>query len=260
MPPEEVIETEISEPGLQSFSVDEIDLEPEAEAKPEETEIEVEGKETKVEPEKNEVAELKATIQELQKDLLKLSLNKKETLPAPTEQKQEKLTKAQLVQIMKEHKDNPEVLANVIEYMAEQKANETRDATMKDVNQKQWHSNLSGMANRIISEDEDGYLAANPKVSSQLDEYAQNLGMGDHPVGKLAAYAILRLSESVKAKSSKVEETKPDATPTTTKGKMEKTRLAAIRDKNQGLSTEQLAMAKRFGVKPETYAKFVGRK
>ena len=43
------------------------------------------------------------------------------------------------------------------------------------------------------------------------------------------------------------------------KGKMDKTRLTAIKDKNMGLSADHLAVAKKFGVKPETYAKFVRR-
>jgi hypothetical protein len=135
---------------------------------------------------------------------------------------------------------------------------------MKDVNQRQWHTNLSGMANRVIQEDEDGYLAANPKVKAGLDEYAANLGLGDHPTGRLAAYAIFRLSEHVKAKGtskvdekSKVEEKeKVDLN----KGKMDKTRLSTHLSKSTGLNQDQLDTAKRFGVKPETYAKFVGGK
>jgi hypothetical protein len=257
------IETEETTPAPQSFSVDDIILEERDKEQEEskEVEVEVEGK-TEVTTDKSEVAELKKQLQEMQSDLLKVSLNKRE--PEKTiEQKKEKLTKGQLAQIMKEHKDDPEVLLNVVEYLAEQKAEETRDATMKDVNHRQWHSNLSGMANRVLQEDEDGYLAANPKVKLGIDEYASNLGLGDHPVGKLAAYAIYRLSESVKGsgaakvdEKSKAAEMKVDSN----KGRLDKTRLSTNAGKSAGLSQDQLNIAKRFGVKPETYAKFVGGK
>ena len=115
------------------------------------------------------------------------------------------------------------------------------------------------MANRIISEDEDGYLAANPKVKGNLNEYANNLGLGDHPIGQLAAYAIMRLSDSVKAKSKPDVKSEVEKVVDPNKGKMDKTRLTAMKDKNMGLSVEQLTIAKKFGVKPETYAKFVRR-
>lgn len=257
------VETEETTPVPQSFSVDDIILEDKesTENVEKEVEVEVEGK-TEVSTDKSEVAELKKQLQELQGDLLKVSINKREPEKV-TESKKEKLTKGQLAQIMKEHKDDPEVLLNVVEYLAEQKAEEIKDATMKDVNQRTWYSNLSGMANRILQEDEDGYLAANPKVKQGIEEYASNLGLGEHPVGRLAAYAIFRLSESVKGKGeakvdekSKVAEMKVDPN----KGRLDKTRLSTNAGKSTGLSQDQLNMAKRFGVKPETYAKFVGGK
>lgn len=261
-------ETETGETDLtpQIFSVDDIILEEkskEGKEDKEDKDVEVEvEKEIEVTADKTEVAELKKQLQELQSDLLKVSINKREPEKV-VEQKKERLSKSQLAQIMKEHKDDPEVLVNVVEYLAGQKAEEIKDATMKDVNHRQWHSNLSGMANRVLQEDEDGYLAANPKVKQGIDEYATNLGLGDHPVGKLAAYAIFRLSESVKGKNaakvdekSKTVETKVDLN----KGRLDKTRLSTNTGKSAGLSQDQLNMAKRFGVKPETYAKFVGGK
>jgi hypothetical protein len=263
---DEAVTTQVKEDlyAPQSFSVDDIleeGGERESVEEVVEQEIEIEGGGIKVETETpSEVAELKKQVQEMQAELLNVS--KKQTAKVePDVPKTEKLSRSQLVAILREHKEDPEVLFNVAEYIAEQKALETRDATMKDVNYRTWSSNLSGMASRIISEDEDGYLAANPKVKGGLNEYATNLGLGDHPIGQLAAYAIFRLSDSVKAKgaiksdvkSDKMEKVDPN------KGKMDKTRPTTIRDKSQGLSADQLAVAKKFGVKPETYAKFVRR-
>ena len=251
----------------QSFSVDDVLEENGREEETVETveegekelEIEIEGSPTVTTETPSEVAELKKQIQELQSDLLKVSTRQEARVEVKPEAKTEKLTKGQLVAILKEHKDDPEVLLNVAEYIAEQKALETRDATMKDVNYRTWSSNLSGMANRILSEDEDGYLAANPRVKGSLNEYASNLGLGDHPIGQLAAYAIMRLSDSVKAKSNADVKSPAEKVVDPNKGKMDKTRLTAMKDKNMGLSADHLAAAKKFGVKPETYAKFVRR-
>lgn len=244
----------------QIFDVDDIDVGVVGEIKEpkpdDDLEVEIEGKKPKVETEEIETTKLKGEIQALKDEILKISVRKETKLETKPDEKPEKLTRSQIVGILKEHKDDPEVLLNVIEHMSEQKAEATRDATLKDVNYRQWHSNLSGIANRIMSEDEDGYLAANPKVKGGLDEYAENLGLKDHPIGKLAAYAIMRLSEATKAKS-KVDDksTKDDATKD--KGKMDKTRTFDKLDKTLGLNPEHIAAAKKFGVKLETYAKFV---
>ena len=244
-----------------TFSVDDItgdeDVVEKAEPEIEEEEVEIEGKESKVEKEKEpETVLLKRELAELRDELLKRTAKKE--VPVKTEEKEETLSDSQLIKIIDENKDQPHVLLNVMKYVAENQAKTTRDATIKDVNQRQWHSNLSGIANKILADDEDGYLAANPKVVGSLEEYATNLGLDTHPVGKLAAYAIIRLSETSKAKAEKVEKTVPAKTKETTKS-MDKTRTFDKLEKNLGLTAEHLAAAKKFGVKPETYAKFVRR-
>ena len=260
------IKSEIYEP--QSFSVDDFGddapvedtgLEPEESGG--EPEIEIEGKtKSTVETDETEAASLRKEIANLKDEVLKLSTRKERPaeLPKAEPEKTEKLTRAQISKIMSEHKDDPEVLLNVIDYMAEQKANEIKDSTVKDMNYQQWRSQLSGVANKIIAEDDDGYLAANPKVVDQLGEMSNNLGLADHPIGKLAAYAIFRLSEMSKAKTK--EGAKPTAEPKPTNTRvMDKTRASSQASKSQGLTQEQLNVAKKFGVKPETYAKFIRR-
>ncbi len=244
----------------QVFDVDEIDLnvEPVKDPKLDDDEVEIEGKRAKVEVEETELSKVRKELQDVKDELLKVSVRKETKPDTKKVDVPEKLTRSQIVGILKEHKDDPEVLLNVIEHMAEQKAEATRDTTLKDVNYRQWHSNLSGISNRILSDDEDGYLAANPKVKNGLDEYAENLGFKDHPVGKLAAYAIMRLSETVKAKP-KGDDKSTEGDKGKDKGKMDKTRAFDKLDKNLGLTPEMLAAAKKFGVKPETYAKFVRR-
>lgn len=254
----------------QSFSVEEMTIETGsdeieehfADEETDEPEVEVEGKtKTSIETEENESSFLRKEIAALKDEILKLSTRPKEKPPelaSKEPEKTEKLTRAQIAKIMSEHKDDPEVLLNVIDYMAEQKANEIKDTTVKDINYRQWHSNLSGVANKIISEDEDGYLAANPKVMDQLGVMAQNLGLSDHPIGNLAAYAIYRLSEMAKAKPKEDAESPKVSKPTNSRV-MDKTRTSSTTSKTHGLTADQLAVARKFGVKPETYAKFVRR-
>jgi hypothetical protein len=264
----DAIKSEIYE--SQSFSVDDLGDDapvddtdsPEQTDSTDEPEIEVEGKtKSTVETEDSEAASLRKEIATLKDEVLKLATARKEKVPEqlkPEPEKTEKLTRAQISKIMAEHKDDPEVLLNVIDYMAEQKANEIKDSTVKDMNYNQWRSQLSGVANKIISEDEDGYLAANPKVVGQLDEMSTNLGLSDHPIGKLAAYAIFRLSEMSKAKTKEDDKSSAATKPVNTRV-MDKTRASSQASKSQGLNQEQLAVAKKFGVKPETYAKFIRR-
>jgi len=254
---------EIYEP--QSFSVDEIEVETEekteAETTPETTEedfeVEVEGEDKEVESDVKEADQLRREIGELKDQIIKLSTRREEPKKA-TEEKSEKLTRSQIAKILTEHKDDPEVLLNVIEYLSEQKALEIKDSTVKDMNHQRWSSELSGVANRVLADDEDGYLAANPKIGVGLEEMAGNLGLRDHPIGKLAAYAIYRLTNAAKAKSK--EGDKPKGTKdVVNKRVLDRTRTSEKVGKGHGLTQVQLDAARKFGVKPETYAKFVRR-
>lgn len=251
-----------------TISVDDIDLEStETEANEDkvetkledEVEIEVEGKDKEVDKEESEVSKLQKQVATLTDEILKLSTKKPEKVVEPKDKEKEKLTHAQIVGILKENKDADnfsEILANVVKYIAEDTASEIKNKTMEEVSHKQWASNLSGTANQILSADDDGYLAANPKVKGELKDMAQNLGLSDHPVGEFAAYAIFRYLEGAKAvkeKGAKSDITKGSEAKTRI---MDKTRVSSQPGKVT-LSPTQLATAKKFGVKPETYAMFV---
>ena len=247
--------------NVDDFDLESGDKEDKVESKPEDdVEIEVEGKGKQVDKEESETSKLQKEISTLKDQILELATRRKEKVIEPKDEKKEKLTHAQIVGILKENKDAdnfPEILANVVHYIAENTASEIKNKTMEEVSQKQWASNLSGTANRILSEDKDGYLAANPKVKSELPEMAKNMGLQDHPAGELAALAIYRLLEGAKAKDedSKSDKTK-ESKPSNSTRVMDKTRISSQSSKVT-LNATQLAVAKKFGVKPETYAMFV---
>ena len=244
------------------FDLDAVEKEIEEE-KPESTdeefEVEVEGRSAGVDKEESENSKLQKEIAALKDEVLKLSTRKPEKVIEPKDDKKEKLTHAQLIGILKENKDADnfaEILTNVVKYIAEDTASEIKNKTMEEVSHKQWASNLTGLSNKILSEDNDGYLAANPKVKAELEDMAKNMGLSDHPVGRLAAYSIFRLIEGAKTdKDSKSDKPKESKTSNSTRV-MDKTRTSGQTGKVT-LDAGQLAAAKKFGVKPETYAMFV---
>ena len=271
----EIIADSKDAPVGDSFILDEVlgvddDLDEEIIVKPDEDEPEIEIEEkTKVEV--SETAELKRLLAETQKDLLKVSQSLHDLTTKEKETpkgKEEKLTRSQVVNILKEHKDDPEVLFNVIDYLAEEKAVSTRDKTLEDVNRKTWEGNLSGLSGRILAEDK--FLSTKPEHRGIVAEYARNLGLDNHPAGHLAAHAIYVLSELNKdpstlfsvygkptseANSERVDAIKRTKTLDKTKTPSAKTGGSV------GLSSEEAEIAKKFGVNPKLYARFLhGRK
>ncbi len=270
---EEAVKTRVESEALKaavytpdSFSVDEIFPEGEKEVvettktteKEDDVEVEVEV-EGKPKIEDTELADLKRQLGEAKSEILQLSTTihglKKGTGEETKSDEKPKLSRHQIIGILKEHGQDPEVLLNVIDYLAEEKALSTRDEALKSVSQDQWSSNLRGVSNRILSEDK--YLQTNVELKSNLSEMSKNLGFADHPAGLLATYAIYRLSEFNKESSDDVESKRVE-TAKRVRG-MEKPRTPDAQTKQVGLSTEQLQVAKKLGVDPKLYAKFVRR-
>ena len=271
----EIIADSKDAPVGDSFILDEVlgvddDLDEEIIAKPDEDEPEIEIEEkTKVEV--SETAELKRLLADTQKDLLKVSQSLHDLTTKEKETpkgKEEKLTRSQVVNILKEHKDDPEVLFNVIDYLAEEKAVSTRDKTLEDVNRKTWEGNLSGLSGRILAEDK--FLSTKPEHRGIVAEYARNLGLDNHPAGHLAAHAIYVLSELNKDPStlfsvygkptSEANSERVDAIKRTKTLDKTKTPSAKVGG-GVGLSSEEAEIAKKFGVNPKLYARFLhGRK
>ena len=196
-----------------------------------------------------------------------MTTKEKETL----KEKEEKLTRSQITGILKQHKDSPDfeyILYNVMDYISEGKALSTRDKTLEDVNRRTWEGNLSGISGRILSEDR--LLAAKPEHKNVIAEYAKNLGLRDHPAGHLAAHAIYVLSELNKDPSalfsvygkptSEANSERVDAIKRTKTLDKTKTPSASL-GKSVGLTSEEAEVAKKFGVNPKLYSRFLhGRK
>lgn len=217
--------------------------------KEDEVEIETESEASSVETPNNEIGQLKTTIRELQDQLLQMSARVREPAEAVKPKvEEEQLTRAQLAQIISENSDKPEVLLNVIDYMTEQKTRAVKKQAFEELSHSNWEREIAGVANRILTEDRDGYLAANPDAMKKAIQIAKNLRLEGHPAGVAAAYSLVRLIESLSGKEEKV------VVPSVKKvssSKMDKTRSLAEskRGSNKKLTKEHLEMAKRLGVK-----------
>lgn len=228
----------------------------------EEDEVEVEGKQTTVSTEKDEVSRLKDEVRELRSALLQTVQQVKQAPAVTTAPKEEKVTKAQLIQILNENKDpetgniRPDILMNVLDYLVDERTTEVKQKAFEELNQSSWEREIAGVSNRVLNEDK--YLAQNPDLNAKIDEIANNLKLGGHPAGRLAAYALIRLSAGDESNAAPVTSAVPK-NRTANSGKMDKTHVGNIsaKSKSTKLTQEQLQMAKRFGVKPETYARFV---
>lgn len=226
-------------------------------------EIEVEGKKPSIEAETSEVGGLKAQIQELQQELLHMSSRMQaaqQVQAAPKEApKEEQLSRAQLAQIIAENQDKPEVLLNVIDYMAEQKTKSVKEQAFKELSESNWTREIAGNANQVLAEDRDGYIAANPQVKDKISQVMKNMRWEGHPAGALAAYGLIRLSESLSAPKGE-EEAEKAVVAAKTSAKMDKTRSlsAAAKSGSNKLTKEHLEMAKRLGIKdPNLMARFI---
>ncbi len=271
---EVIVDSKVAPVG-DDFILDELgdldaDLEEKVDSKDSEDELEVEIEE-KPKVETSETAELKRLLGETQKDLLKVSQTLHDLTSKEKETpkgKEEKLTRSQVVNILKEHKDDPEVLFNVIDYLAEEKALSTRDKTLEDVNRKTWEGNLSGISGRILSEDK--LLSTKPEHKGIIAEYAKNLGLENHPAGLLAAHAIYVLSELNKDPSTlfsvygkPTSEANSDRVDAIKRIKtLDKTKTPSVKvGGSVGLTSEEAEVAKKFGVNPKLYSRFLhGRK
>lgn len=174
--------------------------------------------------------------------------------PADDESSKEKVTRSQLVAIIKEYGSDPEIMANVIQHIAKQEAQAIRDKTVEDIDHRNWATNLESIEGRAIAE--DPMLSKRPDIVAKLPAMAQALRLDSHPMGRYISFLLYKASNDVS-----------EADPV--KAAAEATRVADL-EKNKGLdktktptkksvtlSKDQAEMADRFGVSRNLYAKFV---
>ncbi len=211
-----------------------------------------------------DAAELQRKLQEAEQRELRLAQDlqavRRVTAPVveekPTKVDEEKISHAQLVAIIKEHGSDPEIMANIISHMAKQEALSIRDKTVEDIDQRTWHQNLSSIESRAIAE--DPVLSKRPDIVEKLPAMAAALKLDKHPFGRYLSFLAYRAGNEVTTDAS------TDAAEATRVADLEK-KKGIDKTKTPGkksitMSKEQSDMAKRFGVSPQLYAKFIPNK
>lgn len=238
--------TEAQVEGAEEESTEEVVVEDEAKASP-------------------EADDLRKENQQLKQELLKISsalaskIGKPEDKPKE-EAKEEKLTRQQLKQVIEQYKDDPEVMLRVMEHISTETAQEIKNKTVEEERARNWHGNMQQVSDKVLRQE----LAKLPETQAKeyvekASEAAENLGLSNHPVGLLAAYAILQLAQQGDAEASKATEAKRVESIKKTKG-LDKSRETpgSTTGKTGKLSKEEMEVVKNLGIKPESYLKYRG--
>lgn len=212
----------------------------------------------------SEVTALQKKIQDGEQRELTLAQQLHDAKKAPVavqpEKKQsdepEKYTRAQLVNLIKEYKDDPEAMFSIYQEIARQEAAGIRDKTMEDVDQRTWHNNLSSIENRAISE--DPILSKRPDIVEKLPQMASALRLDKHPFGRYLAYLAYKAGNDVESDPAK------DAAAEANRVKDLETKKGADKTKVPGkkqvtLTQQHLDVAEKFSLNPKFYAKFVSQ-
>lgn len=169
---------------------------------------------------------------------------------------EEKLSHTQLVAIIKEHGSDPEIMANVIAHMAKQEALSIRDKTVEDIDQRTWHQNLSSIETRAIAE--DPILSKRPDIVDKLPAMAAALKLDKHPFGRYLSFLAYRAGNEVTVDPTMNAAEATRVADLEKKKGIDKTKTP--NKKSITMTKEQSDMAKRFGVSPQLYAKFIPTK
>lgn len=257
---------------VQEFQPDEMDISPEeageettTETVEEEEEVVVEGEEEDEEGEAAAGPDLAAKVQKLETDLYTAgreieALRAEKTVPKekdapPKEEAAEVLSHEQLVGLIKEHGDNPDVMARVMTHIAEsaseKAASKKADETVKDVNYRQWYSEHKKVNDGVVGT----YYQSSPQLKGEVGQAVKNFGLENHPLGELFVIATMEMANKEKVKED-AESTRTEKLKTQ-KG-LEKTRPGGEKKGAPKLTKEQLQVARDLEVDPKTYAKFLG--
>ncbi len=205
-----------------------------------------------------ENAELKRQLLAISEELKKLKDDKKEKpVEAPKEPKEPKepggLDYSQIASLIREHGDNPEVLANIISYVAQAEASRVaskiRDEAIERVTFQQWYNSVKTASDAIVHQ----LLTKKPDLEPMIPVVAERLALDHHPAGRLsAALLLLHAMDMQNEKKDAVDTRRVEELKT--KKSLDKTRGSSGTSK---LTKEQLEVANRLGIDPDTYAKFL---
>jgi len=200
-------------------------------------------------------AQLLEIGQEL-KDIRERASRAKET-PKPPPEAEGALTQEQLEGLIDQHKENPQVLLRIFNYVAEQQAQRVatgiRDETVRNVEFQNWHRDLKTHNDAVMGP----ILQTNPELRSTITETTKRLALDQHPMGELLVHALVDYARRQGDKAKEADEAARAEKLLKQKGH-DKTRSTGDKGaRTKGLTKEHKDIADKLGISYESYAKFL---
>ena len=236
-----------------------IDTKPEKKEPAGEAEPDLKTIQTELQQAQSKIKDLNRALHEERKE--------KKALKKDTPEDEPPLSRAELKALMTEHKDDPEVMLNIVDYMAKQAAKGASKDTISKAEMSSRSQEMSTMLKqRFPALYEDG-----SDIRTAVDQTKEKLGFADHPYGDFVGTAVQVMMNFPTALKQSYEQGKKDAL----QGGAEKTRQQLVSESQVGkqsktpgkkpeetLTASQLETAKRMGFtgkRLETYRKMLGK-
>lgn len=216
-------------------------------------------------------------LEELQQQLMDLSLQTKQ-LKAENEElkrdvrgkgelprEEKELTDADLLAIMDQHKDDHGVLLRVFKHVSETAAqriaNEKAEETVKDQSYKAWADRMDQITTSVLQADQ---RVKDNKFNQSVQRVVKEFSLTGHPAAEMLGAAVVTYAQLLAGKEGSGEagkkgggdaEKKPNPVSLGKKGE-----IGSGGGKKAGepqLTKEQLDFCRQQGLDPKTYAKFV---
>lgn len=182
--------------------------------------------------------------------------NKKlKTSPADTDESGEApLTKAQLTGLIEEHKDDPNTMLNIIEYVSKQAASKTKKDAVNEIE----ISQTKRQADEFMTQNFPDVQKEGTELKGIVDETRSKLFLDDHPLSDQLTLGALIMYDLENIKKASFEQGKEESL----KGKAEDKRKKDVNDKKltpsgkkggdkkgeSSLTSDQEDVAKRLGL------------
>jgi len=226
--PTESDDTEEIEDVVEGFEAEpekDPEPEPEPEPDPEPEKVETES------PLEGEMKDLKKKVHDLNKALHETRSKKEE---------KEELTPEQIKTLMVEHKDDPDTLYNIIDYMGKRAAKETTKEAVQETKNTELEEKSTKFVTDNYPELRDETSAESQRVASAVSIF----GLENHPAAKFLATSAIVIENIPALKKQWFEEGKAAGL----KDKTEKTRKQSIKDTSPLPATKPTSETKSSGL------------
>jgi hypothetical protein len=245
------------------------------EAEPEEQEETQEEQEEPGEPEAEQpeeapdpLAEFKASLEDqkkenerLQKEVNRLGYALRTASKTEKKSDEPQFTEAQLLQILKQHQDEPEVALQVMKEIAKQSAKGIEASTEKKAEIQQTRGQIETYIGSVFPD----WKSEESPIRAGIEKAKSMYHLEDHPLGDELALGMIEFQRIPAIIKAEVERVQKDALGKSAEQKRKQSIAAGKPTPSTGkkgagespLSTTELETAKKLGINPQKYAKFL---